>query len=151
MNVVFDLDGTLADTSHRVHFLEQKPKDWDAFHSACWDDGRITPTLGLFYRLRLSMDKRYGEHLAIWTGRPERCREVTIRWLERACVMGPFGIEVEIRMRPDDDFRHDTELKGGWLEDSPWRPDLVLEDRTRMVEFWRSQGITCYQVQPGDF
>ena len=29
--------------------------------------------------------------------------------------------------------------------------NLVIEDRTRMVEFWRSQGITCYQVADGNF
>jgi hydroxymethylpyrimidine pyrophosphatase-like HAD family hydrolase len=29
--VVFDIDGTLADNEHRVHYLHNHPKNWDAF------------------------------------------------------------------------------------------------------------------------
>jgi len=29
--VVFDLDGTLALTDHRAHFLEREKKDWRGF------------------------------------------------------------------------------------------------------------------------
>ena len=35
---VFDLDGTLADTRHRLHHLERRPADWDAFFAAARDD-----------------------------------------------------------------------------------------------------------------
>lgn len=31
--IVVDIDGTIADISHRVHYLESKPKDWDNFYS----------------------------------------------------------------------------------------------------------------------
>jgi phosphoglycolate phosphatase-like HAD superfamily hydrolase len=36
--VIFDLDGTLCDISHRLHFIENGNKDWDGFYAACPDD-----------------------------------------------------------------------------------------------------------------
>ncbi|MCY3784630.1 MAG: hypothetical protein OXG79_12725 [Chloroflexi bacterium] len=153
MNIVFDLDGTLADTAHRIHFLEQDPKDWDAFFAQATYDIPIQATRRLF---RTLMQVKGFGNLAIWTARPERCRADTVCWLRRhdlwlPDMYGRIPEEDVLRMRPDDDRRHDTVLKAQWLEESPWKPDLVFEDRTRMVDLWRSQGITCYQVAPGDF
>jgi hypothetical protein len=31
MIYIFDIDGTLADISHRLHFIQQESKDWKAF------------------------------------------------------------------------------------------------------------------------
>ena len=146
MNIVFDLDGTLADTAHRVHYLEQKPKDWGGFFAAAKDDPPIAVTCKVF--LRLHMASTVDDHVGIWTARPERFRRDTLEWLNR---QGLWHAHVELRMRPEGDYRHDTIVKGEWLAESPWRPDVVFEDRARMVEFWRSQGITCYQVASGDF
>jgi len=30
--VIFDLDGTLCDITHRLHFIEGDNKDWDGFY-----------------------------------------------------------------------------------------------------------------------
>ena len=52
-------------------------------------------------------------------------------------------------MRPHEVFVPDIELKGQWLEEmieSGRRPDLVFDDKASVVEFYRSQGITCVQV-----
>ena len=146
MNIVFDLDGTLADTAHRVHYLEQQPKDWDGFFAAAKDDPPIKATCEVYRRLRYTMGS---SRIEIWTARPERYRTDTERWLGDHGLGLPYNNG--LRMRPEGDYRHDTVVKGEWLAESPWRPDAVFEDRTRMVEFWRSQGITCYQVASGDF
>jgi len=38
MNVyVFDLDGTLANIDHRLHFIKTKPKNWPAFFEATYE------------------------------------------------------------------------------------------------------------------
>lgn len=39
---VFDIDNTLADTGHRQHFLERRPRDWSGFFGAAPTD----PPLG---------------------------------------------------------------------------------------------------------
>ena len=36
--ILFDIDGTLANIEHRVHFVSGKKKDFDAFNEAMVDD-----------------------------------------------------------------------------------------------------------------
>jgi hypothetical protein len=33
--VIIDIDGTLADTTHRLHHIKSKPPNWDAFFAEC--------------------------------------------------------------------------------------------------------------------
>ena len=74
---VFDLDGTLADVRHRLHHVEGPSRDWDAFFAAAPED----PPLAEGVALALEST---GEHeVAYVTGRPERCRRDTLRWLAR--------------------------------------------------------------------
>lgn len=39
MDIIFDIDGTLADIAHRRHHVETKPKNWSAFQVAAHLDG----------------------------------------------------------------------------------------------------------------
>jgi phosphoglycolate phosphatase-like HAD superfamily hydrolase len=72
---VFDLDNTLADTAHRQHFLERRPRDWDGFFAAAPAD----PPLAAGVALAL---EQAGEcEIVYLTGRPERCRRATLDWL----------------------------------------------------------------------
>jgi hypothetical protein len=60
-----------------------------------------------------------------------------------------------MKMRPDGDHTEDTALKSDWydamLEEDKDRLMFVFEDRTRVVNMWRSKGVPCFQVAPGDF
>lgn len=72
---VFDLDGTLSDTRHRLHHVESTPKDWNAFFRAADDDPPLVAGVALAQQWAESCDLGYV------TGRPERCRGATVRWL----------------------------------------------------------------------
>ncbi len=39
--VIFDIDGTLADVSERIHHVRKKPKNWDAFFKGMAQDKAI--------------------------------------------------------------------------------------------------------------
>lgn len=91
---VFDLDGTLADTAHRQHFLEGARRDWAGFFAAAADD----PPLAEGVRLALSSAVEC--EVTYLTGRPERCRKDTVAWLARHGL--PEG---RLRMRRNDDRR----------------------------------------------
>ncbi|UNM12721.1 hypothetical protein J4032_15395 [Streptomyces formicae] len=91
---VFDLDGTLAETGHRQHYLERRPRDWDGFFAAAPDD---TP---LADGIRLVVEARQECEVVYLTGRPERCRAATVEWLDRHGL--PAG---RIWMRRNDDRR----------------------------------------------
>ncbi|MCS0605787.1 hypothetical protein NX794_31975 [Streptomyces sp. LP11] len=72
---VFDLDNTLADTAHRQHFLEGRPKDWSGFFGAAPKDPPLAEGVALAARSA-------GEcEIVYLTGRPERCRRDTLAWL----------------------------------------------------------------------
>src|SRR5690606_19255438 len=40
----------------------------------------------------------------------------------------------------------DVELKRYWLNQEYERPDLVYDDRQRVVDMWRAEGVPCFQV-----
>ncbi|MFE5212332.1 hypothetical protein [Streptomyces sp. NPDC056600] len=72
---VFDLDNTLADTAHRQHFLETRPKDWDAFFDAAPQDPPLAQGVALALEAAQECEVVY------LTGRPERCRRDAVAWL----------------------------------------------------------------------
>ena len=142
MFVVFDLDGTLADDTHRQHHIAGEERDWDAYFAACKDDAPLWPTIGVL-QMMVSLNHR----VEIWTGRSESCREQTERWLTYV-----LGLEIRPLMRAEGDHRPDTVVKGEWLMlCGDRRPDLIFDDRSKSVAFWREQGITCYQVAQHDY
>ncbi|MEU6043957.1 phosphatase domain-containing protein [Streptomyces griseus] len=91
---VFDLDGTLADTAHRQHFLEGATRDWAGFFAAAPAD----PPLPEGVRMVLASAEEC--EIVYLTGRPERCRRDTVRWLSRQGL--PEGT---LFMRRNDDRR----------------------------------------------
>ncbi|MEV5158811.1 hypothetical protein [Streptomyces sp. NPDC053728] len=91
---VFDLDGTLADSGHRQHFLEGRRRDWERFFSAAPHDPPLEEGV------RLVMASATECEVVYLTGRPERCRRDTLDWLERRGL--PKG---RLHMRRDGDRR----------------------------------------------
>lgn len=91
---VFDLDGTLSDTRHRLHHISGRPRDWDAFFRAAADDPPLPAGISLALEWAECADLGYV------TGRPERCRRDTEDWLAAHGL--PSG---ELWMRDDTDRR----------------------------------------------
>ena len=103
---VFDLDGTLADTRHRLHHVQGRRRDWDAFFDAARDDPPL-PT-GVLLAVTSAKDCE----VAYVTGRPERCRADTVAWLADHGL--PAG---ELLMRPPGDRRPARVAKPALLRD----------------------------------
>lgn len=141
---IFDLDGTLADTAHRIHHISGPNKDWDAFYEACDQDEPIPQTIAIAQCLH-----QQGFRITILTGRSEVVTEKTRDWLHRFDV--PFYMLV---MRPEGNFTPDHILKAKTAEElglSPSNVWGVFEDRARVANMWRQKGYICYQVDEGNF
>lgn len=138
MFVVFDLDGTLADISHRVHFVRgtQKP-DWDAFFAACVDD---MPHLHVIETFKAHIDA--GHKVRVWSARSAVVRRETEEWLLRHGI-DPCFLQ---HMRAERDNTPDATLKRYWLHQEAVKPDIVYDDRQRVVDMWRAEGVPCFQV-----
>ena len=145
MIAVFDLDGTLSLAEHRLHLVKGKKKNYRKFFAASKDDLPFHPIIKIARSLHQS-----GVTIMIFTGRSDEVREDTEEWLEKH-----LGVPHVLVMRQQNDFTPDHHLKRSWLND----PGLinkdeilcVFDDRARVVEMWRSEGLTCLQVAPGDF
>lgn len=163
MRIVFDLDGTLANASHREHFITGDSKDWNAFFEACDGDSPHLHVLQVFRAL----DEHALHQVEIWSGRGQgengSVRAKTLDWLAMQGILAhgdpqhgyfPLGSPPTLRMRPHRDYTPDYELKKRWLNEATVllrRPDLVFDDRQKVVDMWRAEGIPCFQVAPGDF
>lgn len=143
MFVVFDLDGTLALNEHRQHFVERPvgEKDWRSFFAACDKDAPNVPVIRMAQHLFAA-----GERVEIWSGRSAEVNDKTEAWL----AAEGLGV-IPRRMRSEGDHTPDHELKASWLAECDQKPDMVFDDRASVVAMWRSHGIVCAQVAPGDF
>ncbi|MCK9898730.1 hypothetical protein MXD63_01355 [Frankia sp. Cpl3] len=128
---VIDVDGVVADVRHRLRFLRVHPGDWDAFFAAA----DIDPPLAEGVELVRTLAR---DHDVIWlTGRPERSRPATVRWLREQGL--PVG---EVRMRPDDDRQPARIFKRSELRrmGARRRVAVVVDDDPAVVELLRADG-----------
>lgn len=143
--ILFDLDGTLADNSHRQHLLSSVKKDWDTFFEAQRDDAPNWPVVTL-YKTLVEVGKF---DVIVVTARPERYRKITKKWFEKHKI--PLG---RMLMRADGDRRSDEIIKQEMLvqlNKEDCTPLFVVDDRTGVVEMWRTNGITCLQCADHNF
>lgn len=149
--VIFDLDGTLALIDKR-RAASTKPNgkiDWDVF----FDPSNIDmdqPNMPVIQMAKTLKDA--GNMIVILSGRSKATKDATKAWLVANDV--PFDV---LKMRPtsnDFNFMPDDQLKQRWLDQLfPDKSDIlcVFDDRQKVVDMWRANGLTCMQVAPGNF
>jgi hypothetical protein len=127
-----DLDGVVADTRHRLHHLQTKPKNWDAFFAEAPADEVLAEGLGVARTLAEQAEIVY------LTGRPERCRTDTEGWLRKHDL--PEG---RLLMRRAGDRRPAALVKAGiWRRLSrTHRLVMAVDDDPKVVEQARKAGI----------
>ncbi len=139
--VVFDLDDTLADGSHRSHLipvesLRGTASNWDRFSLACENDQPITPNIHLL----VALSHHY--RIFILTSRGDVAYAETVSWLGRHNI--PYD---RLLMRGEREHRPPAAIKLDWLNSIG--PDSVLcafDDNPQVCNAIRSIGITCHQV-----
>lgn len=130
-----DIDGTLAHMRdlrgpfewHNVH-LDETDETIIGIANALWKDDYC---------------------MIVMSGRDEVSRTSTEMWLNEAEVIWDH-----LYMRPQGDMRPDnlvkSELFDKYVRDN-FDVQFVLDDRDQVVEMWRTMGLTCLQVAPGEF
>ena len=144
---ICDIDGTLANIEHRLHHIQKKPKDWDAFFAAAENDAPIKHMTTLISGMSLVY------YVIFMSGRPERTRTATEDWLRKHGYKYDLSPMV-LYMRGDGDRRDDSIVKYELLQKAKadgWEPVMAFDDRDRVVKMWRDNGIPCAQVAPGNF
>jgi hypothetical protein len=122
--------------------VRKKPKNWPAFFEGMAQDKAIHSMVRLCNILYAS-----GIRIVLCSGRNEEHRAQTVEWLAGQ------GVKYhDLLLRRSNDRRSDTEVKRellGTLDKS--KILFVVEDRSRVVEMWRSEGLVCLQCAPGEF
>jgi hypothetical protein len=128
---VMDIDGVLADATHRQHHLHGRPKDWDSFFAAVGQDPIIERGLQRLKALSLDHD------VVLLSGRPERTRADTVAWLGRQ------GISVSrLVLRVDADHRPAPALKADLVAGvgSPSEVAVVIDDDPSVIDRLSAMG-----------
>ncbi len=141
--LIVDLDGTLADIRVRLKHLEGKKKDWKSFNKSIETDDLHEWCRDIL--VRFSDDHK----IIIVSGRVDDLQEETEKWLEKYEV--PYDY---LFLRPGHDHRPDTVVKleifKKHIKDK-FSIKFVLEDRQKVVDMWRGEGLVVLQCAPGDF
>jgi predicted kinase len=133
--IICDLDGTLALMNGRNPF--------DA--SKCDEDELNIPVANV-----LKNYKKLGYKILLVSGREDRYKEPTLRFLEKHEI----GYD-DLIMRKTQDSRKDsiikTEIYNEFIKEN-YFVEFVLDDRNQVVDTWRNDlKLPCFQVYYGDF
>jgi hypothetical protein len=146
--VICDIDGVIADCTHRLKFIQCSPEqpkaNWDAFFDACSEDAPLEPMIRFLRALDDEFDILYV------TGRPASTHMKTMLWMARYDV--PLEKGSDIYMRKDGDHRQDSVVKAEIFDKYIARDvHAVFEDRDQVVQMWREKGLLCLQPKKGDY
>jgi hypothetical protein len=136
MDIIVDIDGTIADCRHRRHFVNDGNKDWKSFYEAMTQDSCIEP-------IKFLIINTAWVRLVYCTGRPEEYRPHTEEWLKNNGFYWS-----EIYMRKTGDFRPDYIVKEEMLDQmrrDGYYPQLAIDDKQDVVDMWRRNGIITLQ------
>ena len=149
--IIFDLDGTLAniDARRALSMDDNNKMNWNKF----FDPLNIPldqPNQPVIHMAK--MLKEQGFKIFIFSGRSGVTLQATVEWLQDNNI--PCD---KLMMRPKEKlFMKDADLKQLWLNDKELIPNIsdvfaVFDDRDQVVEMWRKNNLTCFQVANGNF
>jgi hypothetical protein len=133
--LIVDIDGVIADVTHRQHHLAGPRRDWDAFFGAAGHD----PVLEAGADAVRQADAD-GNRIVYLTGRPERLRRVTESWLAQHEL--PVALDCLI-MRPHRDWRPAPDFK--------LQVVLDLAQSHTVVNLWDDDAAVVDAVQAAGF
>ena len=144
--VIFDLDGTLAliDKRRDLATKDNGKMDWDVFFDPTNIDLDLPNQPVIQMADLLSTDYR----IWILSGRSDVTHQATRDWLNKHGVYYDHLV-----MRPQNYlYMPDNDLKQMWLDSiGVDNVAMVFDDRNQVVDMWRKNGLTTFQVADGDF
>jgi predicted kinase/uncharacterized HAD superfamily protein len=141
--IIVDIDGTVADCSHRLHHIKGPTKRWDKFWIGMENDKPLHHIITIVRAMYNSYDGGRTTVIVV-TARDENVRAQTEAWLNT------HGIQYDqLLMRGAADYRKDAIVKKEILDKiraDGYEVLFALEDRDHNVEMFRANDVPCLQV-----
>lgn len=148
--IICDLDGTLSlfnaiNRDGSVNFEHTNTHARSPYDASKCDQDSLNEQVAIVLE---AMDKA-GYKIIFCSGREDMYRDQTNTFIKKH-----LNFEYKLFMRKYGDDRKDSIIKEE-IYNNHIAPNynvfLVLDDRASVVKFWRSKGLQCWQVAPGDF
>lgn len=147
-SIIIDLDGTLCNIDHRLHYVRDKRKNWRNFFLELVNDKPNQWCIDIINAFSSFQDLQ----IIFCSGRPDDYREQTEAWLNTHIT--PITNKWILLMRKKGDYRQDSIVKEeifiNEIKDK-YNILFVIDDRKQVVDKWRELGLTCLQCAEGDF
>lgn len=160
--IIVDLDGTLCNTDHRLHFVKNiregidecrlgncdvavihtHKKDWKSFFSALDKD---TLRNDVFKQVQEYVDD--GAEIVLVSGRPDNYKKETITWLKKNNIKYKTLIMRRTTDKRDDDIVKQDILDNYFEKD---RIVAVFDDRPRVIRMWKNNDLNVIDVGKGE-
>jgi len=144
--IVCDLDGTLADNSHRTVHLKKKPKDWNSYKQNMIDDKPINEVIDIVLTYMMK-----GTPIILATGREESHRVTTETWLYKEVfdLEEGFCDYTKMYMRKTGDYRPDTVVKKEMLDKIREEYNILfwIDDRPSVIKMLRENKVFVLDVR----
>lgn len=145
--IICDLDGTLCNIDHRLHYVKTKPKNWKAFEKACVNDPVVQPVFELVNAMHEA-----GFVILFVSGRSEDRLQETKEWLFDAFYYTCIKDDFWLKMRKSQDSRVDHVVKSEILDELQQEFDIVfaIDDRKQVKRMWVERGVFVLDVNQHD-
>lgn len=152
--IICDLDGTLCNVDHRHHLVnnigniddkKNQKKNWPLFFKELKNDSVNKWCRDIIWNFDIGQQIK----TIFCSGRPDDYKKETEKWL-----LDNSMIYDHLFMRQRGDYRADTIIKEVILDFeilTRYEPYFAIDDRSCVVEMWRSRGITTLACAKGDF
>jgi uncharacterized HAD superfamily protein len=134
--IIFDLDGTLADNRHREYLIEGEDKQWRKYLAKCAKDSPVQKMISMLNE----MSEEY--EIIILTCRSDEVEEETVEWLEE------HGVNYDrLIMLPKGKWStSDHEFKRGKLKELT-NPVMAFDDKQSNCKMFFEEGLKVFHVE----
>lgn len=140
--ILCDIDGTVADLTHRLHHVRGENRDWDSFFADVENDGFRDDIWA-----QVVADAAQNDAKVIFlSGRSDVTRGATEHWLRVHTGEHPV-----VLMRREHDRRPDTDVKADIFNRhfDKYNVVRVYDDRPSLVRMWSDMGLNVVDCGDG--
>ncbi len=139
--VIFDIDGVIADATHRNHHITKPNNNWDEFFQDCENDTQLTHNTHLLQLLAKH------NNITLLTSRPKAVKKQTTNWLTKNNI--PWNTLIMRSARNDIPSANYKKLAIQQLIEQNTTIEIVFDDDPKNIAEIKKLGINAIYIHSG--